>query len=115
SSNGAGMAAQLTATHLWRRRELASCIALAISSLPVPVSPRMRTVQSVGATLSRFRRTAMNLGLDPITEEFDIVLSASRLGCPAVTSTLGHHSVRSHRGTLRRWCVEPSAGAGDTS
>ncbi len=47
SSNCSGMAAQLTATNgpLWR--SLCCQIALATSSLPVPLSPVIRTVVSV--------------------------------------------------------------------
>src|ERR1700747_1922272 len=40
-------------------------MAWAISSFPVPVSPRTRTVESVGATRSTFARTAFNAGLSP--------------------------------------------------
>src|SRR5205823_5083760 len=45
-----GMAAQLSLTNVRPLRGLRSCRARAISSLPVPVSPRMSTVESVGAT-----------------------------------------------------------------
>ena len=46
-----GMAAQFSFTNGGCRRLLFLWIACAISSLPVPVSPSMRTVESVGATI----------------------------------------------------------------
>ena len=47
-----GIAAQLTRTKALSARFDLRCSARAISSLPVPVSPRMRTVESDGATFS---------------------------------------------------------------
>src|ERR1700722_2954192 len=45
-----------------------------MTSLPVPVSPRMRTALSTGATMFTTSRTAWNLVLDPIKSETGIVL-----------------------------------------
>jgi len=50
-------AAQFTFTISCSRRGLSSWMARAIRSLPVPVSPRIRTVLSVGATCSTARQT----------------------------------------------------------
>src|SRR3954465_9888462 len=47
----------------------------AITSLPVPVSPRMRTAQSAEATVSTSSRTARNFGLDPTKSEVSTVYS----------------------------------------
>ena len=52
SISSEGTAAQLTLTNGRSRRALRSWIARATSSLPVPVSPRMHTRDSVGATRS---------------------------------------------------------------
>src|SRR5512140_1325882 len=46
------MAPQLTATSGFRLRVLAAWMALAITSLPTPLSPVISTVMSVGATCS---------------------------------------------------------------
>ena len=46
------MAAQLTLTNAWSFRALTRWMARAISSLPVPVSPRIKTLASVAATVS---------------------------------------------------------------
>ena len=56
SNSSRGIAAQLTRISGRRRRGLASWIARAISSLPVPDSPVISTVASVGATSSTWRR-----------------------------------------------------------
>ena len=50
SSSSAGMAAQLSLTNGLSLRWLFSKRLVATSSLPVPLSPRMSTVESVGAT-----------------------------------------------------------------
>ena len=42
-------------------------MARAMSSFPVPVSPRMRTVASLGATVSTCARTCFSAGLSPMT------------------------------------------------
>ena len=52
STSPDGSAAQLTLTITWRPRGLSRWMAWARSSLPVPVSPRMSTDESVGATCS---------------------------------------------------------------
>src|SRR5580704_13762959 len=50
-------------------------------SLPVPVSPWMRTAQSTAATLRMSSRTALNCGLDPINSHVDIVSLLAPLLC----------------------------------
>src|SRR6266700_3290995 len=52
SSRPVGIAAQFSLTSVLSLRRLRSWIARAISSFPVPVSPRSRTVESLGATVS---------------------------------------------------------------
>src|SRR4029453_8128766 len=54
-------------------------MARAMSSLPVPVSPWMRTAQSVAATALTSSRMAASFGLDPISSEVDIGLSLDRV------------------------------------
>ena len=53
-----GRAPQLIGTSGMSARRLWSCRARATSSLPVPVSPQIKTVEFVGATLAIMRRTA---------------------------------------------------------
>jgi len=65
STRPAEMAAQFTLTSGRCRRGLRSWIARAISSLPVPVSPRIRTVELVCATLSTSENTLESAGLSP--------------------------------------------------
>ena len=65
SSSPVGMAAQLSLTKVRSRRGLRSCRARAMSSLPVPVSPRMSTVEPVGATVSTCFRTRRRAALSP--------------------------------------------------
>ena len=67
STSPDGSAAQLTLTIRWSRRGLSRWMAWATSSLPVPVSPRMSTEESVGATCSTRRRTFWMAGLCPVT------------------------------------------------
>ncbi len=63
SSRVSGMAAQLTGTKgPWARGER-PWMARAMSSFPVPLSPRMRTVVSVGATRITSSRTCAIGGL----------------------------------------------------
>src|SRR5215467_11608453 len=52
-------------------------MARAITSFPVPVSPRMRTAQSADATVVTSSRTALNFGLDPISSETSSSFSRS--------------------------------------
>ena len=60
------MAAQLSDTMAASRRVLSECSARATSSLPVPDSPWMRTVESVGATLPMRSNTSRMASLVPI-------------------------------------------------
>ena len=60
-----GRAPQLIGTKGISARRLWSCSARATSSLPVPVSPRISTVESVGATLAIRRRTVAMPGESP--------------------------------------------------
>ena len=62
SSSVSGKAAQLTATKAFAARGLRSCSARATSSLPVPLSPRMTTDASLGATASRRLIEPLHLG-----------------------------------------------------
>ena len=66
STSPDGSAAQLTFTMTCRPRGLRRWIAWARSSLPVPVSPKMSTDESVGATCSAWRRTLRMAGLLPV-------------------------------------------------
>jgi len=59
------MAPQLTLTRGRERRALRLCTARATSSLPVPVSPTISTVVSVGATRSIMRTTTLSAALAP--------------------------------------------------
>ena len=59
------MAAQLSLTKVRPFRGLRSCRARAMSSLPVPVSPRMSTVETVGATVSTCFSTRRRAALSP--------------------------------------------------
>ena len=52
-----GIDAQFTLVNTWLERDERLCIARAISSFPVPVSPVIRTVESVGATFKLNGRT----------------------------------------------------------
>ena len=66
SSSGSGSAAQLTATSGPRPRSAsASWRAWATSSLPVPVSPVIRTVQAEAATRATRAKTSRIRGLWP--------------------------------------------------
>jgi len=65
SKSAAGIAAQFTLTNVRTRRALRSWIARAISSFPVPVSPRTSTVATVGATVSTCASTARRRALSP--------------------------------------------------
>ena len=63
STSPAEIAEQFTFTSGRSRRGLRSWIARAISSLPVPVSPRISTVDGVGATVSTSESTFASAGL----------------------------------------------------
>ena len=67
STSPDGSAAQLTLTITWLRRGLSRWMAWAMSSLPVPVSPRTSTEESVGATCSTRRSTFRMAALCPVT------------------------------------------------
>src|SRR5580698_8234628 len=73
SSKVLGIAAQLRDTKRCLRRGLASWIARAITSFPVPVSPWIKTAESTGATLATSVSNARNFGLDPIKSKVVIV------------------------------------------
>ena len=60
-----GSAAQLILIHGPSRRALRSCSALAISSLPVPLSPMISTLASVSATEAMVSITRWMPGADP--------------------------------------------------
>ena len=66
STRFSGRAPQFTGMNVWPARWLLSWRFLAISSLPVPVSPRIITLASVGAIVSIRRRTACIAGVSPI-------------------------------------------------
>ncbi len=70
-----GSAEQLTATKGSERRALASWSARATSSLPVPVSPRMRTVAFASATRRIRCRTFSMAREDPAIAPTPRVLS----------------------------------------
>src|SRR5580704_7691493 len=74
SSKVLGIAAQLRDTKRCLRRGLASWIARAITSFPVPVSPWIKTAESTGATLATSVSNARNFGLDPIKSKVVIAL-----------------------------------------
>ncbi len=65
SMSSEGMAAQLTSTKAIAERLLARWIAFATNSFPVPLSPVIRTLASVGPTRSISERISMILGLAP--------------------------------------------------
>ena len=74
------MAAQFSLTNVRSRRPLRLWMARAISSLPVPVSPRIRTVEVVGATVSTWRRMRFNTGCSPMIDSklYSVRISLSR-------------------------------------
>src|SRR5438445_8695744 len=79
SSNPVGIAAQFSFTKAFERRGLRLWIARAISSFPVPVSPEIRTVESVGATVSASLSTRRSTALLPtMSSKFRSVLISSR-------------------------------------
>ena len=80
SSRPVGMAAQLTLTKVRSRRRLRLWMARAMSSLPVPLSPLMKTVESVGATVSTSRSTRLRAALSPTisSKSYSVRISSSR-------------------------------------
>ena len=75
------MAAQFSLRKGRPDRRLSLWIARAMSSLPVPISPSIRTVESVGDTNSSSCSTDSNAGLPPMI--------CSNLRCPKSFSTAG--------------------------
>ena len=74
-----GIAAQFTLTKACLARADRLWIALAISSLPVPVSPVIKTVESVGATFDTRDNTARKAGEVPtISSNMDAASTSSR-------------------------------------
>ena len=67
SSKSAGIAAQLTATKGFALRRPCSCRARATSSLPVPVSPRIKTVASLSAARPIVFCTRRIASLEPMS------------------------------------------------
>ena len=63
--NEVGIAAQLTLINGWPARCERLWMARAMSSLPVPVSPVISTVESVGATWTRLESTVFRAGEEP--------------------------------------------------
>src|SRR2546426_9252306 len=64
--NAGGIAAQFTRTNARPERRDSLWMARATSSLPVPVSPLMRTVESVGATLVTCDNTRLSASEEPM-------------------------------------------------
>src|ERR1700678_3787295 len=86
------MAAQLTLTKAREERRERLWIARATSSFPVPVSPVIRTVESVGATLAMRDRTAFR-GLE----------------VPTISSNIEALSISSRRATFSdEACLPPA-------
>ena len=79
SSRPVGIAAQLSLTKGFERRGLRLWIARAINSFPVPVSPWISTVESVGATVSTSSSTLRSGALCPTISEKLISLRSSSL------------------------------------
>ena len=74
-----GIAAQLTLTNAREDRRDRLWIARAMSSLPVPVSPVMRTVESVGATFVTLRKHGPKGARGPtISSNIDALSISSR-------------------------------------
>ena len=74
-----GMAAQFTATNAFDERPDRRWMARAISSLPVPVSPVIRTVESLRATLDTRESTAVSAGDAPtISSNIEALSISSR-------------------------------------
>src|SRR6516162_4795808 len=66
SRSPSGIAAQFSLTNAFSLRLPSLCIARATSSLPVPVSPRISTLESVGATTDARLKAVLNAGLSPM-------------------------------------------------
>src|SRR6202790_933136 len=60
-----GIDAQFTLMNAWPERCECLCMARAINSFPVPVSPVISTVDSVGATFTMLESTVCRAGDEP--------------------------------------------------
>ena len=76
SSKSLGIAPQLTGTNGPAARPEHSCSAFATSSFPVPLSPTIKTVESLGPSSLISSRRALIDGLSPI-----ILFSPSTFSC----------------------------------
>ncbi len=89
SASVGGIEPQSTTTKGLRARGLARCIAWATSSFPVPVSPVMRRVRSVEATLTRRSKMARMEGLcatmGPNDETDDTAMRSGRTGSKTIS------------------------------
>ena len=83
-----GIAAQLTATHGRFARVELRCIVLAITSLPVPLSPLMSTVAAVGATFCMVSHTLIIMGDDAM--KFS---KRYRTGCSGFTAVVADFAI----------------------
>ena len=61
-----GTAAQLSLMNVLSRRALSECTERATNSFPVPVSPKSKTVESVGAAARTFFKTSRSEELCPM-------------------------------------------------
>jgi hypothetical protein len=84
SSSPSARAEQFTATNGFDRRGLSSWMARAISSFPVPVAPRRRTVLSVGATRAMARSTSLIRGVFPTSRAAPAPSTGSRRASTAL-------------------------------
>ena len=73
-----GIAAQFNLMKERPWRTLKSWIARAISSFPVPVSPNIKVLESVGATMETSSRAVLNAGLSPTISPNSARISPSR-------------------------------------
>ena len=107
------MAAQFTATKGPTARSLASWIARATSSLPVPVSPKIVTVARVGAARPAWSSARQSTGLDPNTLQWDLtptptyrdLIDVAKIVTPS--SSIGNDA-KGLQGFTRAW--DPLAG-----
>jgi hypothetical protein len=73
-----GIAAQFSFTNAFSLRRPSLWIARATSSLPVPVSPRISTPESVGATTDTMLNAVFNAWLSPTISPNSARISSSR-------------------------------------
>src|SRR5262245_35092261 len=101
----AGIAAQLTLTNGRAARRDRRWMARATSSLPVPVSPLISTVESVGATLLTSARAACRAGEVPTRSSNTAGVSASsRNATLSPMSPVGHGGMSAGRPLMRPIC-----------